>query len=211
MNNVWPSVFLALPAAMGLIVAGCNRAASRVHPDLPEPQAGAAAIKLHDANQDGVLAGTELDQIPGLKAALAQVDSNQDSSVTADEIDARIQSWANSRLGKMSLVCIVTRQGESVAGADVRLVPEKFLGGSLKTAAGTTNEQGIAMPSASAEADSPPGVSPGFYRVEITTAAGGVPLPARFNTATRLGIEVATDSPPLLNGDLQFEVGGTGN
>ncbi len=160
---------------------------------------------MFDADKDGKIDGAELDKCPGLKAALSKVDpSNQ--GVTADMITARIEAWQKSKLGRMSLSCRVTHNGQPLAGADVNFVPEKFLGTNIQVAKGKTDTNGMAMLSVPTKGQGdPPGVAPGFYRVEITEP--GANVPAKYNTETTLGQEVALDAKGIqegINFDLKY-------
>ena len=104
----------------------------------------------------------------------------------------------------MSLRCMVTHNGRPLEGADVKFVPEKFLGPNMKTATGKTDENGVARLSVPT-GDGPPGVPPGFYRVEITKA--DMKIPAKYNKETIFGQEVAIDAEGIRNGikfDLEF-------
>jgi hypothetical protein len=195
-------------ASLLVISMGCPRGPSRVFPSpINASAAGAKAIELYDANKDGKLTGAELDKCPGLRAALTKVDPANEG-VTADKITARIQEWQKSKLGRMSLACTITRNGAPFEGADVRFVPEKFLGleESKWTAIGKSDQNGMVMLNVpSTEPNIPPGVPPGFYRVEITKA--GMTVPAKYNTETVLGQEAANDAKGILEGirfDLKF-------
>ena len=123
---------------------------------------------------------------------MKQVDTDHDGKISAAEIAARIRSWGDSQIGRMAIRCTVTRHGKPLVAAVVQFVPEKFLGGALTTAAGTTDSLGTAMIAGSGGEPSLRGVSPGFYRVEITKV--GEKIPAQYNTATTLGEEVARDA-----------------
>ena len=190
---------------LSCFVTGCGSAPPRVVPERPVGNAGSAAIAAFDANQDGSLDAKELEKAPGLKAALAQADSDQDGKLSAAEISQRISVWANSRVGRMSIPCAVLRNGLPLANAEVRLVPEAFLGTALKPATGTTNSQGIATPNSPAADGKAEGIAPGFYRVEISTTDGAA-IPAAFNTDTTLGVEIAPDAAALMSGPLKFEI-----
>jgi hypothetical protein len=173
-----------------LVVAGCGGGAtSRVKPETVASDAGTKAVELYDANGDGALAGAELDKAPGLKSAMARLDADHDGRITADEISARIQAWKKSPLGRIDLSVSVTRNGQPLPDATVTFVPESFLGDKLSTAAGKTNQYGQAV--ISVLGGDPPGLSPGFYRVQITRA--GESIPDVYNTATVLGQEVGAD------------------
>ena len=88
--------------------------------------------------------------------------------------------------------------GKPLAGAEVKFVPETFLGDDIKTASGKTNQAGMARLSvATTSRADPPGVAFGLYRVEITKP--GDNIPAKYNTETTLGQEVALDAPNIQN------------
>ena len=186
-----------------LVIAGCTNRPGRVYPPDYSSSAGADAIAAFDTNKDGKISGAELDKCPGVKAALARLDPSGKGEVTADMITARIQAWKDSRTGRTSFSCSVTQNGRPLVGADVKLVPEKFLGDYVKTAVGKTDQNGMAM--ISIPGITPPGIAPGLYRVEITKS--GVNIPAKYNKDTILGVEIAQDAAELQEGvrfDLKF-------
>ena len=191
-------------SALLLASGGCSTAPSRVVPQQPDSQSSTAALAQYDENKDGQLDDKELAKAPGVKAALKKLDTNQDGKISADEITARLQAWSKSKTGRMTISCVVTRGGQPVAGASVHFVPEKFLGGQLKTGEGVTNQAGNASISVPNDKEGLPGLSPGFYRVEITKS--GEQIPAAYNTETTLGVEVAGDSEAFMFGSLQFEI-----
>ena len=123
-------------------------------------------------------------------------------------IAARIADWKRSRLGRTSLRCMVRHDGQPLEGAEVKFVPESFLGTDYKTATGVTDQNGVAMMSVPTDPQAgPPGVPPGFYRVEITKS--GLKIPAKYNSRTILGVEVALDSETARIGahfDLSFSI-----
>jgi hypothetical protein len=197
-----PSGRLSILACVCIALSGCSVGAPpRVYPDKPDPRSGERAVELYDANKDGFLDAKELEKVPGLKAALHEVDRDKDGKISAAEISARIKSWADSKLGRMGVSCIVTHNGKSLVGATVKFVPEKFLGDQLKTAEGTTDTYGMARMSSAAGQR---GICPGFYRVEITK--NGESIPAKYNTETRLGQEVADDAAGLNNGVTKIDL-----
>jgi len=172
--------------------------------------AGSQAIAKYDANKDGVLDYKELNGAPGLQAAVATIKklakprhpppSESEllgATITAAEIDARIREWKARGTGRIRVLCRVmkaTRGGvsEPLANAEVKFVPEDFLGPGLPAGTGTTDRTGMALilQPKQGEGDTAPGMSPGFYRVEITK---GTEIPAKYNTETILGQEVAAD------------------
>jgi hypothetical protein len=178
------------------MACGCGPGARpRVYPDKPDPQAGQRAIELYGGG-NRYLDAKALEKAPGLKAAMRQVNVKNDGKITADEISARIDSWAASKLGRMAITCLVTRNGKPLTGAKVKFVPEKFLGDAIKTYEGTSDDYGAAAMFAAGTSER--GVSPGFYRVEITKA--GESIPAKFNTETQLGQEVAKGAAGIISG-----------
>ena len=191
-----PRLRFGLPCLALLLVFGCSQGAlPRVYPDKPDSRAGSRAIELYDSAKNGYLTANDLQKAPGLKAAMRQVDRNKDGKISADEISARIQDWADSTLGRMGVSCIVNHNGRPLAGATVKFVPESFLGGGLQASEGTTDDHGMARLSVPGSAQR--GTSPGFYRVEITKAGE---IPAKYNTNTCLGQEVASDAAGLSHG-----------
>ena len=194
---------------VGLFVvsAGCPSRPPRINmPSMDASSAGAQAIAMYDANKDGKLTGDELDKCPGLKAAAATLDPGG-QGITAEMITERIKRWQNQKVARLPLSCTVLHNGKPLGGAEVRLVPEKFLGGNMTVATGTTNGSGTANPSipVTGERNDPTGVPPGFYRIEI--AKSGLDIPAKYNTETVFGVEVIYGSPALTEGirlDLKF-------
>jgi hypothetical protein len=155
--------------------------------------AGQSALQQFDTNGDGVIAGSELEKAPGLKAALPRVDADKDNRITAEEIDKRIDEWRKSRVGLASCVVTIRQHGQPVVGANVTMMPEKFLGDAVEAARGVTSERGVALMQISDEPDKN-GVRVGFYRVEVSkTINGKETIPTRYNTQTELGLEVAAD------------------
>jgi hypothetical protein len=183
-----------------VITSGCSRGPSRVcPPPISASAAGAEAITMYDADKDGKIQGAELENSPALKAAINQINTTGDGAITANMITERIKVWQNSNLGRMPLCCTILRNGHPLSGAEVRFVPEKFLGSNVKTAQGKTDQSGTAMISIPIiDPSDLPGVAPGLYRVEITKV--GENIPAKYNKATVLGQEVALDADRIRGG-----------
>jgi hypothetical protein len=194
--------------ALSLVVAaGCSRRPARLRPpSINASAAGAAAMEMYDANHDGKLSGAELDNCPALKTAMSKIDASGDGTITAAKITARIEDWQRAKSARIPFSCTVLRRGRPLAGAEVKFVPERFLGDNIRPAAGKTDAKGVAMLSIPlADEKDSPGVAPGFYRVEIAKA--GENIPAQYNTNTILGQEVASDAKGVREGvrfDLKY-------
>jgi len=191
-----------------LVLTACSGATSRVKPPRIDPdEAGQLAISQYDTNADGALSKVELDKCPGVKRAIRLYDTNGDSTVSEEEIVYRIRGWQERRVGMMSVTCSVRMDGRPLSGATIRLVPEKYLGDNVKIAAGITIEDGMAF-LAIDDADLPEdqkglgAVHVGVYKVQITHPSRSIP--AKYNTNTTLGIDVAQDNPEIL--ELVFNV-----
>ena len=198
--------FLCAAAMVSGLLAGCNRGPERIHPPAINPaSAGAAAIAEYDANGDGAIAGEELDEAAALQAAIENLDQNQDARVTADEIAARIKAWQASQVGITAVSCRVTMDDAPLEGATVVFDPPEFLGENIKPASGVTDSQGTATLSIAEQDRQDPrlsGMHCGLYQVRITKDGQ---VPARYNTETTLGAEVALDVADLEQG-LHFDL-----
>jgi hypothetical protein len=192
--------------ALGLVLcAGCTGRLARLPMHGIASDAGAKAIEMYDTNKDGKISGPELDKCPALKASLPRIDLAGDGSVTADKITARINRWKEDKLSELPVHFTVLRNGSPLVGAEVKLVPEKFLGEDVKAGVGTTDRTGgvvIGVPTS--DPGQRPHMAPGFYRVEITKA--GDNIPARYNTQTTLGQEIAVDIKEFRMGGIKFDL-----
>lgn len=194
MGRQWFFRSLALSLMLiGGMITGCRRGpAPPPRPQIDPVQAAAEAIRLYDKNGSGLLEPEEWKQSPPLAAAKQRIDRDNDGKITPEEIADRITSWLQSPAIMTTCAIVVTLDGRPVEGATVTLEPEPFLGSSYKTASGTTDLMGMASITGQNEKFS--GVYLGLYRVKVSKQAGGrETIPARYNTQTELGCEVATD------------------
>lgn len=178
-----------------MLAAGCE-GAKTVVPLIEISPAGVAAKALaaYDANQDGKIGGAELDKAYSINSALDMLGTDHQKGVTAEQIAARVQKWVDDKVGVVPVLCNVARNGAPLADAEVKFVPDAFVGDYLtQIGVGKTDENGIAIISLPREpgSDQPRGMPPGFYRVEITKA--GENIPAQYNVATTLGQEISSD------------------
>src|SRR3972149_5931888 len=195
---------MALMAVYVLIQSGCMPGQSRIYaPSISASSAGQEAMEMYDANKDGKISGAELDKVPALISGLVPLNSSKEKGITAADITARIEKWKESKSGRMAFSCTITRKGKPLAGAEVKFVPEKFLGSKMPVCTGTTSDLGYVSVSEPVEGpDDPKGIPPGYHRREITKA--GENIPAKYNTQTIFGIEIAPDRQDT--GGLIFDI-----
>lgn len=174
------------------LVAGCSGRGERYKaPSVDVDAAAVEAIKLYDADGDGALSQQELAKCPGVLAKLAVYDRNGNGSVEPSEIVQHLNRLLN-RTGGTQLDALVLYKGRPLAGANVVLEPEPYLGEAVQESNGVTDGSG------SAELAIPPEFVPehlrristvhyGTFKVRITHPT--VTLPPKYNTDTELGYE----------------------
>ncbi|MGL4514884.1 MAG: hypothetical protein ACRCT8_17495 [Lacipirellulaceae bacterium] len=181
-------------------VAGCSGRPAAIRPvSIDAYDASQAALEAYDKNGDAKLDDAELVAVPAVLRYKGHYDKDGDGAVSGDEIRERLDAWADQGMGFRQLTAVVTLDGKPLAGADVLLEPEPFLGEGVKPAKGTTDADGVVNLSMD-RADMPPqlaklpvsGVTGGTFKVRVTHATKK--LPAKFNTATVFGEEVAFDT-----------------
>lgn len=190
---------LAALICFGPLLTGCNRGPTPIQvPDFDPVTASRQAIDIYDKDHNGELSKDELAACPGILANLDAYDTNKNGSVSAEEIEARLTPLRRSGVGLTQLVIEVRMNGRPLQGADVKLVPEPYLGPNVKPAYGTTSRRGIAVMDIRDE-DLPAsekgvtGVHYGTFKIEVTHATRMIP--AKYNTATTLGYETQRGSP----------------
>lgn len=158
----------------------------------PDSMADAAMQQL-DKNSDGQLAKDELAAAPGLLYAASQpgVDQNNDGKLSRDEVAARLQGYIQSAVAFRPFQVEVLLGGRPVPEAEVKLIPEAFLGDAIPTATATTGPDGRGPAISEGESEF---ARIGMYRVEIS--APSAKLPAKNN----LGVEISPYTDPKLHG-----------
>jgi hypothetical protein len=199
----WP---VLLAGMLSLLGAGCGRPYRIPVPSLDPEGAAQRALSEFDADRDGALAGKELDRCPGLKAGLAAIDRDKDGRLTAEEIAACLRNYQEMKVGIWNVFVSVTLNGREVKDAVVTLVPERFLGGGVKPATGTTDAAGCCF--FQVEGAEFPGVQPGIYRIEVSKKDpdGRETIPSRYNTETTLGVEVGANAAPLVRDGITLKL-----
>jgi hypothetical protein len=185
-----PLPLASLFGGLVLLAAGCagdgpgdTRTSSR--------DAANQALAEYDTNKDGALDDKELEACPGLRSALKRIDKNNDGRLTADEIADRL-TFLQQEGAQAGVGVEVILDNKPLSGATVTLVPEKFLGPSLKPVSTVTDEAGTGILQAEGASEAIP---PGYYRVEVSkkNAKGQEIILAKYNTKTILGQEIAPD------------------
>jgi hypothetical protein len=171
-----------------LLLAGCGLFGGQNAPPSVDPDSTAdRAMASYDTNKDGILDEQELDRVPSLKFFAKK---SGKSSLEKDDIAERIRLYQSGNVGYMSVPFRILLDDAPLAGAQVTLIPEEFLGSRFKQATGTTNENGVVTVQAIGGPDR--AVPVGFYRIEIRKAQESGPemIPERYNSQSILGIEI---------------------
>jgi len=202
----------AAPLALLAALLGCSEGPDALPMPSFNPSASAArAIDSYDADGDGFVAGNELENAPGLKAALKTLDQNEDGKVSKAEVAERVRIWGQMRIGMMSFDALFLLDGKPLAGAQITFDPEEFLGGVVMAGYGETSLGGDMRPSVPKEKrpapNSPPGMQAGIYKVRVSKIVGGKEtIPAKYNTKTILGQEVSKDDWAINNRRVVFKL-----
>ena len=183
--------FSPLAVGVALVVSGCSGKPARIRPpDVDADAAADAALEQMDKNQDGQLDDAELGASPGLVYVKAAYDGDQNGSLSRDEVAAGLRRWTEGDAGAVVVSYIVQMDGRAFPGAQVRAVPEPFLGDAIKPATGDHGYLAVAPEDRPANAPNLPLILPGLYRIEITHPSRTVP--AKYNSQTTLGLEVSS-------------------
>ena len=161
-----------------------------------------------DEDGDGKLSLEEMQAAPGLKYCARLLDTEGDGdggdgSLSREEIAARIARYEKMRVGLTAFDCRVMLNKRPLVGAQVRLVPEPFLGEVVGPQESTSKKNGWVEFSAG-EALNMSVVPVCMYRVEVTSADADIP--ERYNTKTTLGVEVSAMTDPYHQGPVVFQL-----
>lgn len=202
------AISLALLAAL----AGCGGGPKALSlPSFDPAGAAAKAMEMYDTDGDGYVAGEELENAPGLKAALRTLDTDKDGKVSEEEIAERVRVWDRMQIGVTMFSSRFLLDGQPLEGAQITFDPDEFLGGVVQPALGLTNIGGRTRPKVPKEKrptpDSPPGMQAGIYKVRVSKIVGGKEtIPTRYNSETILGQEVSKDDWAINNDRVVFKL-----
>ena len=182
-----------------VVTCGCSQRPSPIKPvDVDPGGASAAAMEQYDKNTDGQLDDDELKALPGVAKYKDLYDLNGDGAVDRDEFQERLRAWKKGGLGFRQLPVVVMLDGKPLMNAEVEFIPEPYLQPAVKPSRGITSGDGTADMSVSVE-DMPSGlpsnitgVTGGTFKVKVTHP--DKTLPAKYNTETELGEEIASDT-----------------
>ena len=193
----------SLPTTVAVVVlasvAGCGPSRpGRIVPPALDPEGVTAAVMARaDADGDGIIEKPELAGCHALVAAMEVIDRDRDGGIATAELRQWLDDVKASRVAIMALAGEIRHLRRPLADVTIRLVPEPFMGTEVLPAEGQTDSEGRF--SASIPNAVYPGVNCGLYRVEITGRGNdGKPLPASYNTQSKLGLAVGGPLP--LNG-----------
>ena len=182
---------LRFAVLVAVVLTGCSSNPTALR-EAPAPKydpdgIAKAALAEFDKDGNGSLDPREAAACPALQAAFAEIDTNRDKRLSADELRARVEGYAATPTGSVEVGCTVRLDGQPLTGATVTFVPEACMGGAIKEATGTTDEAGR-CDVYRIDGQTFRGMAAGLYKIRVTK--GGAAIPARFNDQTTLGREV---------------------
>ena len=196
--------YLRITIATGVAAmscAGCIRGpAPAKMPDINAEAAARAALVEYDSDGNGILSRMELQSCPSILMKLSEYDTDGDLHVSADELAQRISAWVETEIAFVTgYTCKITYGRQPLQGAKIQLVPETFLGETIKPASGVSDRAGIASLAIADEDLSSDlrglrGVEFGLYKVQITHPTKKVA--DQYNTNSLLGCEIYPSGDP---------------
>ena len=172
-------------------MAGCSGDRIAIPKVSPEEAARIALAEL-DANGDGLIDEEEAAKSPGLASCIKNW--SPDGKLSADKIIERYRAYADSEVGIVGIHYRVFLDGRPLQGATVTFIPERLMGPNVKPATGVSDELGFVFLKIAGEEVE--GVHRGVYRIEVSKkdAAGNETIPARYNSETTIGQEIAMET-----------------
>ena len=162
---------------------GCSGPRETAPVSFDPSTASRTAIDGLDTDRDGAISAAEWRRSPALAGAAPRIDTDKDGRMTPQELEMRLAAY-RSQPPYLVLMLRVQRHGQPVPDAEVRIVPESFMGKAFPGYTGTSDGEGR-VSVVSGDGGLRDALPPGLYTAEITAAG----------TTTRLGLEIATDVP----------------
>jgi hypothetical protein len=192
---------MAAPALVAILIVttGCTGGPAAIPPvDVNIDHVVQQLLVEYDADQNGGLSPGELAASPALAECLANCRRDPGEEITRERLTKKLRMIFDPRSALLSTTCVVRRNGQPLASAEVRFVPLPVLQDVLPTGTGVTDPFGAAMISAApeelpSEAPKVPGLMPpGLYVVEITHPS--TKIPEKYNRQTVLGKEISSET-----------------
>jgi hypothetical protein len=193
----FPADTFRIASTVGVMLfVGCSAQPSRIAGvKIDVKHAAEKIMGEYDKNHDGNLSEDELAAVPPVNVNRKWYDADHDGKISTEELRKGLRDIFNPKDGLLSVVCSVTRNGQPLAGANVKFVPLPELDGAIPPASGITDNHGSAFLNV-AETDRPantptriPVVRPGLYLVEVTHDQ--FKIPDEYNSKTKIGTEVS--------------------
>ncbi len=210
--NMKSCLIFLTPFALIAAFVGCSGGPGAIPlPSFDPDGAAEEALGMYDTDGDGLVGGDELENAPGLKAAIKTLDTDKDGSISAEEIAERVRTWERTRIGMMMFDSMFLLDGRPLSNAQITYDPDEFMGGIVQAAKGHTDLGGntrMKIPKENRPApDTPPGMQAGIYKVRVSKIVGGKEtIPAKYNTETVLGQEVSMDDWAISNRRVIFNL-----
>lgn len=189
------TVLRILPGFCGICLiclVGCGGSAPLIPvPAVAVDEAVEKAFAKYDQNKDDFLDAQELERCPSLRKSLKALDKSGSGKISREALAERLKMYQSTAISLMPVPFEVLQDGQPLDGATVTLVPEEFMGPHLKPASGVSDRSGRVQ--LKVEGLEGTGSYCGFFRIQVSkkNAAGQETLPARYNSATTLGQEIA--------------------
>ena len=207
-SRMWKSlqpIHFAATSMLVACVAGCggsSRGAAVRPPEVDAAASARRALEQYDQDRNGRLSATELQACPAIYQRRERYDSDGDGEISGAELSDYFDKMYAQGAGLVEVTCIVRQNGRPLTGAQVRLIPEEFLGGVVQPATALTDARGAATPAIAA--DHLPDrlrnlrmMQVGIYRVEIShpslTSPSPKPLGLEVNSSVADGAAAVFD------------------
>lgn len=173
------------------LLCGCGpRRDERVTPPALDADAVTAAVMAKvDVNRDGLVMQKEMQTMPALAHARAELDTDKNGVLSKAELYRWFEFVRDSEVALSQLTGVVEHRQKPLANAVVTLVPEPVMGTGMATASAVTDAEGRFA--ATIPGSRYPGVHCGLYRVKIDgTGNDGKSLSTFQGSNSPLGLAV---------------------